>query len=315
MSEVSLERGRLPVAPPSERRSPLYRFLPSRSNPWRRPVMLETITWLYLLWSILPVGLAVLFSFNAGRSRTAWQGFSLRWYFIDPAGSVWNDPTLRDALFQTLKLAVITTVIAVPIGVIFAIGVDRWRGRLPAVFNFQMLVSFVIPEIIVGVALLFVFTQLTTFIPLGTPAQVIGLVTFQLSFPVVIVRARLLSIGSQYEEAAMDLGASPIQAVRRVLLPMLWPAIFASAVLVFADVIDDFVIVRALSAELSSETMSVKIYNGARSTATPALNALATIMLVISIVAVAIGFFVYRRMTRDDNLGGGAALDQFAAQL
>ena len=85
----------------------------------------------------------------------------------------------------------------------------------------------------------------------------------------------------------MDLGASPIQAVRRVLLPMLWPAIFASAVLVFADVIDDFVIVRALSAELSSETMSVKIYNGARSTATPALNALATIMLVISIIAVA----------------------------
>jgi spermidine/putrescine transport system permease protein len=276
--------------------------------------MLETITWLYLLWSILPVALAVLFSFNAGRSRTAWQGFSLRWYFID-SGSVWNDPTLRDALFQTLKLAVVTTAIAVPIGVLFAIGVDRWRGRLPAVFNFQMLVSFVIPEIIIGVALLFVFTQLTTFIPLGTPAQIVGLVTFQLSFPVVIVRARLLSIGSQYEEAAMDLGASPIHAVRRVLLPMLWPAIFASAVLVFADVIDDFVIVRALSSELSSETMSVKIYNGARSTATPALNALATIMLVISIIAITVGFFVYRRMTRDDTINGGAALDQFAAQL
>jgi spermidine/putrescine transport system permease protein len=276
--------------------------------------MLETITWLYLLWSILPVALAVLFSFNAGRSRTAWQGFSLRWYFID-SGSVWNDPTLRDALFQTLKLAAVTTAIAVPIGVLFAIGVDRWRGRLPAVFNFQMLVSFVIPEIIIGVALLFVFTQLTTFIPLGTPAQIVGLVTFQLSFPVVIVRARLLSIGSQYEEAAMDLGASPIQAVRRVLLPMLWPAIFASAVLVFADVIDDFVIVRALSSELSSETMSVKIYNGARSTATPALNALATIMLLISIVAMVVGFFVYRRMTRDDTIRAGAALDQFAAQL
>jgi spermidine/putrescine transport system permease protein len=314
MSEVSVG-SRLPIAQPRERRSPLYRFLPSRSNPWRRPVVLETITWLYLLWSILPVALAVLFSFNAGRSRTAWQGFSFRWYFLDPAGSVWSDPTLRDALFQTLKLAVVTTAIAVPIGVVFAIGVDRWRGRLPALFNFQMLVSFVIPEIIIGVALLFVFTQLTTFIPLGTPAQVIGLVTFQISFPVVIVRARLLSIGSQYEEAAMDLGASPIQAVRRVLLPMLWPAIFASAVLVFADVIDDFVIVRALSAELSSETMSVKIYNGARSTATPALNALATIMLVISIIAVTVGFLVYRRMTRGEHLKGGAALDQFAAQL
>ena len=315
MSEVTVERARPALVQARERRSPLYRFLPSRSNPWRRPVMLETITWLYLLWSILPVALAVLFSFNAGRSRTVWQGFSLRWYFLDPARSVWNDPTLREALIQTLKLAVITTVIAVPIGVVFAIGVDRWRGRLPAAFTFQMLVSFVIPEIIIGVALLFVFTQLTSFIPLGTPAQIIGLVTFQLSFPVVIVRARLLSIGSQYEEAAMDLGASPLQAVRRVLLPMLWPAIFASAVLVFADVIDDFVIVRALSSELSSETMSVKIYNGARSTATPALNALATIMLLISVIAVTIGFLVYRRMTRAENLKGVQALDQFAAQL
>ena len=75
----------------------------------------------------------------------------------------------------------------------------------------------------------------------------IGLVTYQLSYPVVIVRARLLTIGRDYEEAAVDLGASPARAVRRVLLRMLVPAIFASAVLVFADVIDDFVIVRYLS--------------------------------------------------------------------
>ncbi len=308
------------TAPGSERhllRSPAarsrLRLPPSWSGPWRRPLALESITWLYLLWSIVPVALAVLFSFNAGRSRTSFQGFSLRWYILDPAGSVWHDETLRAALFQSLKLAVLTTLIAVPIGVLFAIGVDRWRGRLPAVFNFQMLVSFVLPEIIIGVALLFVFTRLATFIPLGTPAQIAGLVTFQLSFPVVIVRARLLFIGSHYEEAAMDLGASPIQAMRRVLLPMLSPAIFASAVLVFADVIDDFVIVRALSAEVSSEPMSVKIYNSARATATPALNALATIMLVFSIAAILLGFLVFRRMTRGEK--GAGAIDQIAAQL
>jgi spermidine/putrescine transport system permease protein len=299
--------------PAARDRSRLQQRRPPWGGPWRRPVFLEGITWLYLAWSILPVALAVLFSFNAGRSRTSLQGFSLRWYITDPGGSVWHDPALREALFQSLKLAVVTTIIAVPIGVLFAIGIDRWRGRLPAVFNFQMLVSFVLPEIIIGVALLFVFTRMTTFIPLGTPAQIAGLVTFQLSFPVVIVRARLLSIGNQYEEAAMDLGASPFQAVRRVLLPMLSPAIFASAVLVFADVIDDFVIVRALSAEASSEPMSVKIYNSARATATPALNALATIMLVISILAVVIGLIAFRRMTRDERRGG--AIDQIAAQL
>src|SRR4029079_19464700 len=98
----------------------------------------------------------------------------------------------------------------------------------------------------------------------------------------------------QYEQAAVDLGASPMAAVWRVLLPMLTPAIFASAVLVFADVIDDFVIVRYLSGDSSTEPTSVKIYNTARAAPTPALNALATLMLVASLLAVVVGLIAYR---------------------
>jgi spermidine/putrescine transport system permease protein len=93
-------------------------------------------------------------------------------------------------------------------------------------------------------------------------------VTFQLSYPVIICRARLLSIGREYEEAAMDLGASPVKALRHVLVPLLVLAIFASAVLVFADVIDDFVLVRYLSSDAATEPMSVKIYSSARSSPT-----------------------------------------------
>ena len=122
----------------------------------------------------------------------------------------------------------------------------------------------------------------------------IGLVTFQLAYPAILVRARLATIGSQLEEAAMDLGASPLSAQRRVILPMLVPAIVASAVLVFADVIDDFVIVRYLSGDASTEPTSVKIYNTARAAPTPALNALATLMLVAALLAVASGFLIYR---------------------
>jgi spermidine/putrescine transport system permease protein len=131
-----------------------------------------------------------------------------------------------------------------------------------------MLLSFVVPEIAArGVSLYFLATQLPIWSrrsTLGTWGQVIGLVTFQMSYPVIIVRARLLTIGKQYEEAATDLGASPIGALRRVLLPMLLPAIFASSVLVFADVIDDFVIVRYLSSGPTTEPVAVKIYNTAR---------------------------------------------------
>jgi spermidine/putrescine transport system permease protein len=225
-------------------------------DPWRKPRVLAGITVLYLVWSLLPVLIAVMFSFNDGRSRTDWQGFSFRWYWGDQTRSVWHDAALHTALFQTLKLGVITTLICVPLGVLFAIGIDRWRGRLPSGANVLMLISFVIPEVLLAVALLFVVTTVALPIGLGTSAQVVGLVTYQVAYPAVLVRARLATIGKQYEEAATDLGASAFGALRRVTMPMLMPAIFASTVLVFADVIDDFVIVRYLSMGASTEPVS-----------------------------------------------------------
>jgi spermidine/putrescine transport system permease protein len=277
-------------------------------DPWRRPRVLAAATIAYLLWSLLPVLVAVMFSFNSGRSRAVWQGFSFRWYWGDQTRSVWHDASLHTALLQTLKLGVIATLIAVPLGVLFAIGVDRWRGRLPSGANVLMLISFVIPEVLLAVALLFVVTSVALPIGLGTSAQVVGLVTYQVAYPAVLVRARLATIGPQYEEAAMDLGASQIGALRRVTFPMLMPAIFASTVLVFADVIDDFVLVRYLSSGSATEPVSVKIYNTARAAPTPALNALATLLLVAAFAAVTIGFLLYRWMTRgDDTAKGGIA--------
>jgi spermidine/putrescine transport system permease protein len=274
-------------------------------DPWRPPRVLAAATIAYLLWSLLPVLVAVMFSFNSGRSRAVWQGFSFRWYWGDQTRSVWHDASLHTALLQTLKLGVIATLIAVPLGVLFAIGVDRWRGRLPSGANVLMLISFVIPEVLLAVALLFVVTTVALPIGLGTSAQVVGLVTYQVAYPAVLVRARLATIGPQYEEAAMDLGASQIGALRRVTFPMLMPAIFASTVLVFADVIDDFVLVRYLSSGSATEPVSVKIYNTARAAPTPALNALATLLLVAAFAAVTIGFLLYRWVTRGDETAKG----------
>jgi len=282
-------------------------------GPWRRPYVLATVTVLYLVWSLLPVLLAVAFSFNSGRSRSTWQGFSLRWFVSDPTRSVWNDDSLHGALTHTLLLGLLTTAVAVPLGVIFALGLDRWRGRLPAGANILMLLSFVMPEIVLGVGLFYMVTLLQTPFDLGTIAQVVGLVTFQLSYPVVIVRARLLTIGPQYEEAARDLGASALGAIRRVTLPMLAPAIVTSAILVFADVLDDFVIVRYLSSDASTETTSMKIYNTARGAPTPALNAMATLMLLSSFVVIAVGYLVMRRLSRGEPEAAG--LGSFAGQV
>jgi spermidine/putrescine transport system permease protein len=276
-----------------------------------RSYFLESFTWVYLAWSLLPIAVAVLFSFNSGKSNSTWQGFSLRWYLTDPNDSVLHNSALHAAVIQTLRLGALTTLIAVPLGVAFAIGIDRWHGRIPNGLSVLMILSFVVPELLLAVALTFVFTQLFTFIHFGTGAEVLGLVAWNLSWPAIIVRARLLTIGYDYEEAAADLGASRLSAIRRVLVPLLMPAIFASAVLVFASVIDDFVLVEQLSSSAATQSMAVVIYSNVHGgLAGPALNALATLMLLFSIILAAVGYLGYRFMTRGERGSGIGAVTQ-----
>jgi spermidine/putrescine transport system permease protein len=280
-------------------------------NPWRRPRFLQAVTIGYLLWSLLPVLVAVIFSFNDGRSRVVWQGPSLTWWIRDPTDSILHDPAIRAAMVQTYKLSLLTVIVAVPLGTLFAIGIDRWHGRPARTANFVMLLSFVVPEIILGVSLYILFTSLfANKISLGTNAQLLGLISFQLSYPVIIVRARLLSIGPEYEEAAMDLGATSTQAIRRVLLPLLAPAIFASVALVFADCVDDFVTVQALSGAADSETLAQKIYSAARASPTPEINAAATVMLVTTLLVIAVGLLFYKRFSRGQEFGGATDFTQ-----
>lgn len=292
-----------PASPRSER---IRRWL---ANPWARPRWLAAFTLAYMVWALVPVLIAIQFSFNAGRSRSTWQGFSLRWYLTDPALSVLNDPSLRLALLQSLRVAVLTMLIATPLGIGLAVGLARWRGPGARAANTLMLFPLVTPEIVMGVALFLVFTNLFGFVSLGTPAQLLGHVTFTLSYVVVVLRGRLFAVTAQYEEAAMDLGASRWQAMRLVLLPLLMPAIFAALALVFAISIDDFVISAFLVAEQSSVTLPVRLYSSTRLGPTPALNALATILLLITLSAIMIAGLALRRSRRRTGDDGSAVED------
>jgi spermidine/putrescine transport system permease protein len=267
------------------------------SNPWARARFLWAVAIAYVAWTLLPVFVAVLFSFNGTRSLTSWQGFSMQWY-AGNENSVWQDPTHRSALVQSLKLAGVTVLIAVPLLVGFALALDRWRGRASGTANFLMLFSFITPEVAIGVALFLFFVQLASGIGTGFTAQVLGLSMYMLAYPVIIVRARMLSIGKEYEEAAMDLGASPTQALRRVLLPLLFPAIFASVAIVFAASIDNFVISQQLSRDASTQTIPILIYSSARRGPLPSLNALASLTLLASTALIVVAAVVYRRFTR-----------------
>ena len=277
-------------------------------NPWGRPRFLVLVTAVYILWSLIPVALAVLFAFNDGRSRTTWQGFSLRW-FTGESGSVLHEPSLQGALRHTLFLGVLCVLVATPLGVALALGLQRWRGRGSGTVNTLMLLPLVTPEIVMGVSLLLLFLQVFPGLGLGTTAQAIGQVTFTLSYVVVIVRGRLVSIGPEYEEAAADLGAPPHDQLLRVLLPLLAPAIIASAAVVFALSIDDFVVTQYLSSDASTTTVSMLLYAGGRAAPTPALNALATITLVITLATLALAYLVYRRFAGKSDAAAVATLE------
>lgn len=277
-------------------------------NPWGRPRVLVLVTGLYIAWSILPVAIAVLFAFNNGRSRTAWQGFSLRW-FTGASGSVLHDASLQAALEHTLILAVLCVAFSVPLGVTLALGLQRWRGPGGGTINTVMLLPLVTPEIVMGVALLLLFLRVFPGIGLGTPAQAIGQITFTISYVVVMVRGRLTSIGPEYEEAAADLGAPPRDQFRRVLLPLLAPAIIAGAAVSFALSLDDFVVTQYLSSNASTTTVSMLLYASARGAPTPALNAIATVTLVLTLSTLALAFFLYRRFAGGREATAVAALE------
>jgi spermidine/putrescine transport system permease protein len=276
-------------------------------NPWARPRVLAVITGLYVVWSLAPVLLAVRFAFNEGRSRTAGQGFSLRWFWEDPNLSVFHDPTLLSALRQSLVLAAIVMAVSVPLGTALALGLRRWRGFGSGPANVLVLLPLVTPELVFAVGMFLLFTSALGFIGLGTTAQAIGQVTFTLSWVVVIVRARLVTIGGDVEEAAADLGAPPWHVLGRVILPLLAPAIVASFLVAFALSIDDFVVAQYLSSGSETATVPMRIYAQARAAPTPALNALATLMLLVSLLSLVLAVVVYRAVARRS--GGGSAAE------
>jgi spermidine/putrescine transport system permease protein len=280
------------------------------ANPWGRPRFLALTTWVYIAWSLIPVLLAIRFAFNSGRSRTSLQGWSLRWFTQDPTLSVLHDPTLLAALKHSLVLAALVMVIATPLGTALALGMRRWTGRGSGIANIALLLPLVTPELVFAVGMFLLFTTAFGFVGLGTTAQAIGQVTFTLSWVVLIVRGRLVTIGRDVEEAAADLGAPPLEVVRRVLVPLLVPAMAASLLVSFALSIDDFVVAQYLASGADTTTVPMRIYSQARGGPTPALNALATIMLVVSLLALLLAYFVFKALTRGEK--GGSAIQQLA---
>lgn len=264
--------------------------------PW-----LAAITIAYLVWSLGPLVLAVAFSFNAGRSISRWGGISLQWWAgRDPfSPGLLYDPELMAALRHSVLLAVICTVLVVPIGSAFALGYVHLRSRLSRVLLVLVVLPLALPPLFLGTMLWIVFVQPLRSFPFGslgwfgTRGQVAGLVGLYLPLATIVVLARLLLLDRHPEEMAADLGAPPRDIVRRVLLPQLWIAILAAATVVFASALGEFVVVDRLVGSNETRALAPALL-GARNGPTPVDNAIGSLLALVGLVATATMALAFR---------------------
>jgi spermidine/putrescine transport system permease protein/putrescine transport system permease protein len=264
----------------------------------RKPKVAVAATVLFFVLLYLPIAAVVVFSFNTKKSLTVFDGWSLQWYraFI-------NDNELTRSLGTSLEVAAVAMVGSVVIGAALAFGLVRARTKLGAAANAIMLIPLITPEIVTGVASLMLFKGV--YLEPGLATLMIAETTFSISYVTVILRARVAELNPEVEEAAMDLGATRTQAVRLVTLPLMWPAMLSSAILIFTIVFDDFVLA-FFTTGVSPQPLSVRIYSAIRFGVQPSINAVGTLMLVGSILLIAIALLLPRLLGRR-----GSGLDLF----
>lgn len=255
---------------------------PARFWLWLRERGVNIVAGLVVIYMLIPIAVIFVFSFNdpAGRYNFTWVGFTLEHW-----GNAFSIPELNDALWTSIKLALLATLISTAIGTLMALALVRHQffGRRAA--NFLIVIPMATPEVVIGASLL------SFFLILGSPALgfetlLIAHVMFCISFVVVVVRSRLIGFDRNLEEAAKDLGATPLQTFRLVTLPLIMPGIFAGAMLAFALSIDDFVISNFNSG--TTVTFPLYIFGAAQRGIPVEVNVIAMMLFFLTVAAMVV---------------------------
>ncbi|WCD80743.1 ABC transporter permease [Pseudomonas sp. TUM22785] len=250
----------------------------------------------------LPIALIVAYSFNANPvNMMIWSGASLDWYrtlfgfsssLNENALYVESTDQLVAALRTSLTVALSTTVISTLFGTLTALALARYRFRLQGFYRVLLFLPMLMPDIVLGIALLIFFVN--SGIPLGKTSIIIGHCTFLISYVFLIVSARLAGMDTRLEEASADLGASPWTTFRRITLPQILPGVLGGALLAFIISMDDLVITYFISG-VDSTTLPVFIYGMIRRGIKPEINAIATLLLIASLVIASLGLYLRNR--------------------
>jgi len=288
-------------------------------------------TWALVVYAFLylPIAVVVIFAFN-GPSPSSLASFhgsnscSLPptklgniavWNEFEPC---WfkeglNDPVFIPAIETSLRIAAQAAVIATALGLAAALALARMRPRLRIPFDIVVYLTLVVPEIVIAVASLIFFVQARQnfglFPPLGSSTILLGQIVFNASLAMLIIRARFVGMGDKLEEAAYDLGSGPFSTFRQVTFPRLMPAVIAAALLSFTFSFDDYVLPAFTNG--TTNTWPIVLYSAVRFGITPAVNALATLMLLVTVVIVIVTIVVLRRsrvITPGEEKGGLGAM-------
>jgi spermidine/putrescine transport system permease protein len=242
---------------------------------------------LTMLFLYGPILVLVLYSFNAAHLSMAWRGATLKWY----AALLHNDALLA-ATANSLIIALFSTIGATCLGGLLALGMEHMPHRRQQIIEGGLVLPLVIPEVMMGVALMLFFVMVK--MPLGLTTVMLGHIVFNIPLVTIMLRTRLRKLDPALREAAADLGANPWQVFRYVTLPLLRPAIWGALLVAFTVSLDDF-LVTFFTAGPGATTLPLKVYSMIKSGVTPEINALSALLLVVSMTFVGIALHLQRR--------------------
>jgi putrescine transport system permease protein len=263
----------------------------------RSPTFLLCVLGFGFAFFYIPILSMIVYSFNTSRLATVWGGFSTKWYV-----ALWHNPQMMNAAWLSLKIALISATFATILGTMAGIALARFRrfrGRV--LFSGLVTAPLIMPEVITGISSLMLFILMAQFI--GWPATrgfttvTLAHITFSMVFVTTVIHARMVSADRAIEEAAMDLGARPWQVLRDVTLPVISPAIVSGWLLAFTISLDD-VVITSFTTGPGSTTLPLVIWSKVKLGVTPDVNALATIIVVLVGIGVAIAGWVMNRAER-----------------
>lgn len=240
-----------------------------------KPRWLTLIAWLIYAFLYIPIFVLILFSFDDSRMAVHWTGFTTKWY-----EKLFVDRSLFSALLNSIVVALLAVTVSGIMGTMAAVGLSRQHFAYKGAYRGLLILPILIPEIAMAVAALILFVALGVNLSLAT--IVVSHIVFCVAYVTLTVMGRLEGMDKRLEEAAQDLGASPVMAFFRVTLPLLMPGIIAGCLLAFVLSLDDFVITQ-FTAGVGSTTLPLRIYSLVKFGVSPEINALSTLMIVATV--------------------------------